>query len=250
VIALNLDGWSTWYGGTIRIERTLARTLLASAAYTYSRTRDNWFGAYAGGGVAIPVPALGQSGDWSEGVSDFDMPHRAAVFAAWTSPLGLTVSGVYRYQSGRPFTPGFPWGVDVNGDGVSGNDPAFIDPALPGLSDVIAGWDCLRRAGGRLAERNSCRGDATNTVDARLALRLPRMGGLGLAATAEVIDLLETDFSFPDAALYRIDPAGSLVHNTAERTVSIPLVANPDFGQPMTSARAGRSLRLGLALTW
>jgi len=250
VTSLNVDGYSTWYGGTVRIARSLAPDLLVNAAYTYSRTRDNWFGARTGGGAAIPVPDLGLSGDWSDGVSDFDVPHRATLFAAWTMPVGLTVSGVYRYQSGRPFTPGFPWGVDVNGDGVTGNDPAFVDPAVSGVNDLLSRWDCLRQASGRLAERNSCRGNATSTVDARVELRLPRMGQVTVSAVGEVIDLLETDFSLPDAALYRIDPAGSLVDNAGEGTVTVPLVVNPDFGQPMTGARAGRSVRLGLALTW
>jgi hypothetical protein len=178
------------------------------------------------------------------------VPHRGAVFAAWTSPFGLALSGVFRYESGRLFTPGFPWGVDVNGDGLTGNDPAFVDPAVAGTDALIARWDCLRRASGRLVERNSCRAGATTTLDARAELRLLAVGRGGLAVTAEAIDLLETDFSPVDAALYRIDPAGSLVHNAAERTVSVPLLANPDFGEPLVRARTGRSVRLGLALTW
>jgi len=249
VASLNLDGWSTWYGGSIRLERSLAPDFLLAASYTYSRTRDNWVGAAAGAGGGSTGPSLGQSADWSEGISDFDAPHRGAVFAAWTSPL-LTVAGVFRYQSGRPFTPGFPWGVDVNGDGITGNDPAFIDPAVAGVSELVGRWDCLRRSSGRLAERNSCRADATMTVDARVQVRLIGNGTGFLAATAELIDMLETDFSPPDAALYRIDPAGSLVHNAAQRTVSVPLLANPDFGEPLLRARSGRAVRLGLALTW
>ncbi|NJD10471.1 MAG: carboxypeptidase regulatory-like domain-containing protein, partial [Gemmatimonadetes bacterium] len=148
VSALDLDGWSTWYGGTARLERPFARDFLLGASYTYSRTRDNWVGALYGRGVGTPVAELDQSGDWSEGTSDFDVPHRGALYAAWTPAFGLEVSGLFRYESGRPFTPAFPYGVDVNGDGVTGNDPAYIDPAVTGASELVARWDSLRRASG------------------------------------------------------------------------------------------------------
>jgi len=250
VTALNLDGWSTWYGGSARVERILAGAFSLGASYTYSRTRDNWFGAAAGGGLGEIAPHLGQNADWAEADSDFDVPHRGAVYAAWTSPVGLEVGGVFRYQSGRPFTAGFPWGTDVNGDGVTGNDPAFVDPAVAGMDAVLSRWSCLQQASGGFVERNSCRGDATTTLDARAAFRLPDFGGVRLSATAEAIDLLETDFAMPDAALYRIDPGQSLVHNGAERTVAVPLLVNPGFGEPLVRPRTGRSIRVGLALTW
>ena len=43
------------------------------------------------------------------------MTTAALVFEA---PFGIRVSGAYRFQSGRPFTPGFRPGVDADAAGV------------------------------------------------------------------------------------------------------------------------------------
>ena len=52
-------------------------------SYTYSETTDNWVGAASGSIGATLSPGLAETGedtpDWSEGTSDFDIPHRLSI---------------------------------------------------------------------------------------------------------------------------------------------------------------------------
>ena len=76
------------------------------------------------------------------------MPHRF-VAGAVLDLSGASISAVYRQSSGRPFTPGYRRGVDVNGDGSGWNDPAFI-PA-PGELGSLADLECLAENAGGFA---------------------------------------------------------------------------------------------------
>jgi hypothetical protein len=174
VSAINPDGWSDYWGITVQVERRMAGRISGTVSYTYSSTKDNWLSGN-GGGPSIqlsPFPEDLGGHDWTEGRSDFDVPHR--VVAGLELDLGLVrFTGFYRFRSGMPFTPGFRTGVDVNGDGSFDNDPAFVDDGIVGVSDLFGRWDCLRGQVGRFAARNACRGKGVHTLDARLAVPLP-----------------------------------------------------------------------------
>jgi len=64
----------------------------------------------------------------------------------------------------------------------------------------------------------------------------------------EAFDLLDAERRMPDSALYLIDEAAPLAVNG--NVVTVPLVANPDFGKPRAWPLSGRTLRLGLSLNW
>ncbi len=168
VSALDPDGSSDYWGVTVRVERRFADRLNLLAAYTYSRTEDNWLSGRGGGpdGQLTPFPDSLNGVDWADGRSDFDVPHRVVLGAELDFGL-VRFAGFYRFQSGAPFTPGFRPGVDANGDGAFANDPAFVDDQIPGVTDLFASWDCLREQVGRFAERNACRGPGVHTVDVR-----------------------------------------------------------------------------------
>ncbi|HEX2187792.1 MAG TPA: carboxypeptidase-like regulatory domain-containing protein, partial [Longimicrobiaceae bacterium] len=232
VYALNTDGWSEYRGATVAFEHRAASPLTAFGSYTYSSTEDNWVGARGGWPEAQLAPFAGREGnDWTEGRSDFDVPHRAVLGAE----LGLggriapRLAAVYRFRSGHPFTPGFRPGVDANGDGSARNDPAFVDPGVPGFAEAASGWDCL--AAGGFAVRNSCRQDGVHSLDARIALDLLRTGRGSASLVVDGLNLLSSDAGEPDTALYLVDPARSL--GTADGRVTLPLVANPNFGSPV-----------------
>src|SRR5690606_32226605 len=100
------------------------------------------------------------------------------------------------------------------------------------------------------AERNSCRAPLVHAFDVSLSVPVFRVGGASAALTLDAFDLTESAHEYPDAALYLIDPAGELVSDPVARTVTLPLVANPDFGKPLTRRTPGRTLRLGLSFNW
>jgi hypothetical protein len=250
VAALTADGSSSYWGVTFKAEHEQGEQLAFVARYTFSETTDNWFGARDGGLRTGRPAGLDAAAEWAKGTSDFDAPHRAVLGVAYTGPAGVRVSGLYRMQSGLPFTPGFRPGVDVNADGYAGNDPAFVDLNIAGVSDLTGNWSCLRESAGRFAARNSCRTGVVHTVDLGVGLSLFRIGGATTELMLEAFDLLEADASVPDAALYLIDPAGSLVVSGDGRSVTLPLLANPSFGEPLALRQPGRRLRLGFSLKW
>lgn len=249
VTAINSDGEATYSAITAALEWSAAERLVLSARYVYSRARDNWFGAvtnFAGDFDPGLDPAL----QWGDGPADLDLPHRLSVSAEVSGPKWLRLAGVYRYRSGYPFTPGFPSGVDVNGDGVTTNDPAFVDDAVAGVADRVAQWDCLKPQVGSFAARNSCRAAGVHSLDARVALRVLRVGNGHLQIHADAFNVLQSSSGIVDNALYRLDASQPLSTDGAAGTVRIPLIANPQFGETRVPLVPARVLRLGVELNW
>jgi hypothetical protein len=236
VSALDLDGFSDSWGVTARLEQPVGRFLRFLASYTYSKTTDNWLTGRAEGPYAelSPFPDGLDGRDWTDGTSDLDVPHRAAL-GVELRPLGrdgLTLAGLYRYSSGLPFTPGFPRGADLNGDGSESNDPAFIDDGITGVTALLADWDCLRPGG--FAERNGCRDPALSMLE----------------VWVEMLNVTDAALVVRDHALYVVDPNASLVRDPATGTVTVPLLLNDNFGKPVAYRGSGRSLRFGLRVNY
>ncbi len=165
VYGLSSTGYDDDYEATVSLDRQLARGLSVDVSYTWSRTRDNRPGAYAPNPAdrLSPFPDGLNGASWDIGTSDLDIPHRAVATVQYASggAMPLTLAARYRYRSGLPFTPGFPQGVDVNGDGSGGNDPAFI------------GRGHLRHAGAGERQRLPGAGDQPD----RVTQQLPRPVG-------------------------------------------------------------------------
>jgi hypothetical protein len=261
VSALGVDGWSDYRALHAAVQARLSNRLAIEARYTRSKTEDNWLTARQGhpASAVSPLPAelqvpctgncAGPSigfNDWTEGVSDFDLPNRAVVGAELTLPVlnGLRLAALYRYQSGYPFTAGFSPGVDANGDGSFSNDPAFIDDQIAGFDEVADRWPCLRDQSDVTIARNSCRGPAQSLLDARVALSLINSPTRSAELTVDGFNLISSGADELDRALYLIDASRTL--STAGTTVTIPLTVNPQFGEPLQRIGAGRAVRVGL----
>jgi hypothetical protein len=251
VSAFNPDGFSTYWDLTVRLERRVGRFLRLIGSYTYSRTEDNWLSGLGAGTEAQlnPLPFGIAGADWTDGRSDFDIPHRGLVGGeVLIGPL--RIAGYYRYESGRPFTPGFRYGVDANGDGSHRNDPAFVDDQQAGMMELISEWDCLRDQVGRFAERNACRGPAVKTVDLRASVTLLQSGPYPVELVVDALNLIESSLADPDRALYLVDRNGSLDVDPSTGVVTVPLAVNPAFGQPVALHTPGRLLRVGLRINY
>ena len=156
-----------------------------SLGYAYTRVRDQVRGFDA---AAFGDPRLSP---W--GTGSFDVRHAITASANRSLSAAVNLSVSAQLRSGAPFTPVVAG--DVNGDGASLNDRAFVfDPAVAaaagdtalagGIRELLRGAPdavraCLARQVGTAAERNSCRGPwtssmaATVSIDGQL-LRLPR----------------------------------------------------------------------------
>lgn len=250
VAGIITDRTSEHWGVSAALEHALSAGFGLVARYTYGRTTDDWFGARDGGWSTSSPQGLATDSAWVDGTSDFDVPHQVAAGLLWRAPAGIRVGAAYRLQSGRPFTPGFRAGVDANGDGVAGNDPAFVDESITGMDALLSSWPCLRESTGGFAQRNACRGDIVHGLDMNLTVPLVRFGSGVAAARIDLFDALESSHDVPDAALYLIDPAADLVSDPVARTVTLPLVANENFGAATANRHSGRLIRVGLSINW
>ncbi|HXI21650.1 MAG TPA: hypothetical protein VNH46_11215, partial [Gemmatimonadales bacterium] len=254
VSAIASTGFSNYYQAGFGLSRETARGLSFSAEYLWSRTRDNWLQSWNGDPADLlsPFPQDRPGHEWVEGISDFDVPHRVTVLATWRAggKTPVSVGARYRFRSGFPFTPGFPAGVDANGDGSSANDPAFVDPSIPGITPLLNTHPCLRDQTGRFAARNSCREAGNHALDVNLTLGLPfhSLGGR-LELRLDVFNLATTATGVVDRALVLVDPAGS-VTTDSQGNITLPLVANPDFGKLLARRTPPRIVRFGLQLAY
>jgi hypothetical protein len=247
----NTDGWSEYRGVTAIVESAATRWLTLLGSYTVSSTEDNWSTRFPLEGSVDPFPGDSALAGWAEGTSDLDVPHRAVLGAELGLPSfpAVRLAGLYRFRSGLPFTPSFHPSLDANVDGFGGNDPAYVDAAVEGLSALMGDWPCLRDGQGGFADRNSCRSDAAHSLDLRLTLRLGAADGLSGELFADALGLLRTgEGDFPDPVLYLLDPAGVLESDPGAATVTVPLIANPNFGRPLAGTAPGATLRFGVRI--
>ena len=245
VNAIEVTGFSEYWGATTGIERVQPQGLSFGLHYTFSRTSDN----LASGIAALAPLASGlNGGEWADGTADTDIPHRVIAAGEWSATSAGTVrfGVVYRLQSGHPFTPGFRDGVDANGDGVWGNDPAFVDGSRPGMDALLAQWSCLRSGAGAIAERNACRGDWAHRLDLRAAIRLGGLAGGPLELVVDAMNVIPSSTGPRDRALYLVDRTASLTTNTSTGVSTVPLVVNPAFGTILADRSAGMLFRVGL----
>jgi hypothetical protein len=189
------------FSGTLQLRKDLANVVDASLAYTYTQARDR---ISLSSSQALSnfqfAPLDGDIQNRFLRPSNNDRPHRVTLTATATLPLGFNAGLIYVGQSGLPYT----WTVsgDVNADGISGNDLAFI-PANPdqitlqdpsqyeALNNFIEGQKCLRDARGGFVTRGACRNPWQNVIDMRLGWNAPEfIKGQHLELQMDVFNVL------------------------------------------------------------
>ena len=243
VWAHNADGWSEYRGVTVAMESDFGEGGSLSAHYTFSETTDNRVGLLSGRAAAQLSPGLDIE-NWDEGISDLDIPQRAAVAAVLPFSFG-SIAGVYKYRSGYPFTPMVAAGLDANGDGSVFNDVAFIPTS--GLPTGGAAFDCLAAFQGAFPDRNECRGESVHTLDLRLTIGLGTLGGSNAQLVIDAMNVMDAETGIPNPALLSITPGGS-VGTDSGGNAQVPYRVNSAFGAVIPGTNPGRWLRVGLRL--
>jgi hypothetical protein len=253
VWAIEATGTSHYSGITFSLERAAPDGFGLLARYTYSRTEDDWLAGLDPDPQAqlSPFPDGLDGVDWADGRSDFDVPHRLVLGAEVGIPgrFAPRLAALYRRESGAPFTAGFRAGVDVNADGSDRNDPAYIDDAIAGADALLSSWPCLQSDVGGFARRNGCRTDDVQALDARLSVALVGSARFAAHLVVDALDLISSERVAVDRAAYLVDPDRALEPG-AGNTTTIPLIANPDFGQPLMRYAPERRIRIGLRLRY
>jgi hypothetical protein len=131
--------------------------------------------------------------------------------------------------------------VDLNADGIAGNDPVWIPSG--GLEGLPSDWDCALDRRGAYIERNACRLPWVPYLDVGLSLGLVEFGGGTLSLEVDGFNLLEAFDTRTDEALFLVETSGLQVDGS---TLSPTLRVNPDLGRELYDTREGRMLRLGI----
>jgi hypothetical protein len=182
-----------------------------AAAFTWNRTEDNsTFNCCIARTASLFTPVKNDprdlSGSW--GPSDLDFRHKVSVYGELPSWRGVRIGARYVGNTGRPFS--LVVNGDINGDGYSGNDLAFVfDPNDPSTPPAIAASmqrvldneesvarDYVRRSLSRIADRNGGHAPWVGRMDVRAAFTLP-LGDRSVELTADVfnfLNLLDSDW--------------------------------------------------------
>lgn len=251
VWGLTSTGYAEQQFATVALERQVGAGVSLAASYTWSRTEDNLPGQLSADPAdrAVRLDGADAGAVWSDGRSDLDIPHRVVVTARYRSPgaAGLTATARWRWRSGLPYTPGFPAGVDANGDGSSANDPVGLR-GVDGVAGLLTGAGCTT-GNGVFAERNACREDAVQALDAAIALRLPLGNARRVRVTLDAFNLIASATGVVDRAAVLVDPDGAITTDGEGRLV-LPLVLNDHFGELLSRRTAPRTIRLGLSVEY
>src|SRR5207302_6456820 len=129
-------------------------------------------------------------------------------------------------------------------------DPAFVDDTLTGMSALLGRWSCLRGQVGRFADRNSCRAPGVHALDLRLEVPLVRLGGYPFSLVLDGVNVVESDEGLRDRALVLVDPSRATTTTGGTGLTTVPLLANPNFGNALVHRSDGRFWRLGLRVNW
>jgi len=216
VFALDSELGSRGSQATLGVNGQLPRRISFQTSYTWSWVRDqSSFSSGAPRGAFAQATTAGNPNRREWGRSDLERRHSVVTILGMPIGQAFEVTLIGRANSGQPFTPLV--GGDVNGDGAR-NDRAFVfDPAATGDTALAGGMrrlldgaggsarDCLRSQLGRIAERNSCGGTWSGTVDLRGTAR-PRLPSLGrrLSVSLDVNNL----FAGLDLLVNGDDPRG------------------------------------------
>ncbi len=203
------DGRARSHVATFNLDHRLGTESSVRASYTYTTASDNssfscctsnagWTDTRVGAAGPNDIGGIGDT-DRGWGPSAFVRNHTVVLSGFTRLPLGFRLSGIYRLQSGTPWSP--EQGGDLNGDGINFNDRPFIfapenfPVAIPtnvtgataqaeyvaAQREVYRGYldanPCVGDYVGQIIPRNTCRQPWFNRLDLSLRNRIPTRSG-------------------------------------------------------------------------
>ncbi len=200
------DGEARSFNVALEVDQQISDALSAGLRYAFTRADDNSSFScctsgegFAGEPTAGDPNFIGDIGDGERGAwgpSRFERRHTIVANFLYRGPAGLRISGIWRLQSGTPWTPVVDG--DINGDGEDDNDRAFVGTSLQFASagdqgrmqTLIGQHSCLADQVGTIATRNSCRNPWFNSLDLRFSWQLPTARGQRLEVLVDLFNVL------------------------------------------------------------
>ncbi|MES2524479.1 MAG: carboxypeptidase regulatory-like domain-containing protein [Gemmatimonadota bacterium] len=203
------------YSLTGQLRKRFSRAIELTGAYTYmqakdvqSLTSDRAISNYRNG--RQPIGRIEDK--TTTGTSYFERPNRLTLYGTYTAPWTTAqtdVSFFYEGISGSPIT--YVVSQDINGDGVTNNDPIYVPRSATDVSEIRIGTGsgtafatnaaaaadferfineqpCLSRQRGSIMERNSCTTPWQTRFDLSVRQSIPRIAGQALTLQLDVFN--------------------------------------------------------------
>lgn len=199
------EGEAEAHNVMVELEQEVSAALQFGLRYAFSRAYDNGSFSCCTSREGFDEPTAGhpnfvgdrgdeESGLW--GPSDFERRHTVVANFLVRAPWGIQATGIWRSQSGTPWTPTVRG--DVNGDGLNFNDRAMVGPNLRFASaedealfdQLVAENECLQEQLGDIARRNSCRNPWFHSLDMRLSKNVRTFGGQRAEVMVDIFNVL------------------------------------------------------------
>jgi hypothetical protein len=225
---------------SLRVHKRMSKGLAASAAYTYSKSKDN--ASSLGAGQAF-VAQNDKDLDAEWGLSNFDQRHRLSANASWELPFGenrkwlagggwaAAVLGGWIVNANLALSSGTPYTARITGDVSDGTEGTLradyngsaIAIANPTIEQFFNTGAFTIPADGTFgnAGRNTVIGPSTANLNIALQKTIPLAGTRGLSLRAQTNNVL----------------------NTVRWTAIDTVVNSPTFGR-VTSVGAMRSVQV------
>lgn len=196
-------------------EGTYESITLATRKYATSDSRFSWLAHYTWS-EAIDQDSNERSTsssrsydpfnpELSEGRADYNIEHRVVLSGTYELPFGINLSGIYRWNSGSPYTAE----INAGSSGINGlfqvgvNTPVFVDrdgaiidltQANGSTREELAAF--LAERGATIMERNSFEQPNFSALDIRLSKEFRIWNDLGIELIGEVFNALNEENTF------------------------------------------------------
>jgi hypothetical protein len=191
-----------------QLEKRFAGGTDVSLAYTYTDARDRMSpGCFNVTCNLDTTPLDGSIDEHRVTTSNFSTGHKVTLGMVWNAPLRFVVGVFYNGYSGGPYSYIIEGDANADGEEIAGlgddiiyvpKDSADISLLYPaewaGLDRLIRRERCLNAQRGRLMRRNSCRGNWTTLLNARVS----KVFGAGHGHTVELISDVFNVLNFID----------------------------------------------------
>lgn len=207
------------YNATVQLQRRYANRYEGSVAYTYGRAFDvqAFTSSTAFSQYRFGRPWAGDQSEKKATRSIFEQRHRIVAQGTYSFPTKTDLSLIYYGQSGNPFD--YTVNADLNGDGITRNDPLYIpknaiDPTemifvtqtftnrngqqvsytpqqqADAFNRFIQSSPCLRNNRGHVVPRNACENPWTHTLNVSARQSLPQYFSQNLTLQVDVFNFL------------------------------------------------------------
>ena len=146
------DGNSDFNSLVTKVDKKLTRGLSFLVSYTFGKSIDEGSGTASGSDASGGVQNSANRFEGQRGLSDFDVRHRLVMSPIWALPWGSAnktwtdkliygwqASGIFQFQTGRPFTVGESGNISLTGQSADrANVVAGCNPY--GVTQSVTEW--------------------------------------------------------------------------------------------------------------